>query len=169
MNSYNIEPKFKGNIGMFLVCAELSKRNLIAMPTSRNTKGYDVVVLNPESNKSVGLQVKCTDKKDFPIMNSHWCDYEQQIKGKILCDFIFVDIAAVNVPQYFILSVEEMKDTLTSSIWEYALRYQQKNNLDWAGMLRVEKEQKRKPNLWTLKLSQIDKFKDNWRTIINKL
>jgi len=46
-----IEKEFKGNVGLFLVCAEFSKRNLIAMPTSRNTKGYDVVVLNPKTNK----------------------------------------------------------------------------------------------------------------------
>ena len=46
------ERQFKGNLGMFLVCAELSKHNLIAMPTSRNTKGYDIVVLNPRTNRA---------------------------------------------------------------------------------------------------------------------
>ena len=88
-----IAPQFKGNLGLFLVCAELSKRNLIAMPTARNTKGYDIVVLNPKTKKAVPIQVKCTDKRDFPILNTHWRDYEDRIEDSILCDFVFVDIS----------------------------------------------------------------------------
>lgn len=117
------EPRFKGNVGIFLVCAELSKNNLIAMPTSRNTKGYDIVVLKPETNKSVGLQVKCTDKKDFPVMSSHWKDYKKKIEG-ILCDFVFVDISDSNKPRYFVLSDVEIKNLLKSKTENYLHEYQ---------------------------------------------
>lgn len=92
----DIKPQFKGNLGMFLVCAELSKLNLIAMPTSRNTKGHDIVVLNPQTNKAVGLQVKCTDRKDFPVLTSNWSDYEEKIEEKIMADFVFVDISELD-------------------------------------------------------------------------
>ncbi|MDD4877220.1 MAG: hypothetical protein PHQ86_08875, partial [Dehalococcoidales bacterium] len=106
----DIKPQFKGNIGIFLVCAELSKLNLIAMPTSRNTKGYDILVMNPETNKSVGIQVKCTDRKDFPILSSYWKNYEEEIQRKIICDFVFVDIADLKNPGYYVLSVAEMRE-----------------------------------------------------------
>jgi hypothetical protein len=64
--SQKVAKDFKGNVGIFLVAAKLSAMNIIALTTSRNTKGYDIVVLNPETNKGKGIQVKCTDKKDFP-------------------------------------------------------------------------------------------------------
>jgi len=51
-----IKKEFKGSVGLFLVCAELSKQNLIAMPTSRNTKSYDIIVLNPDTNRSIGYK-----------------------------------------------------------------------------------------------------------------
>ncbi len=59
-------------------------RNLIALPTSRNTKGIDLVILNDESNKSVGLQIKCSDKKEYPVINSYWYDYKEEIRKKII-------------------------------------------------------------------------------------
>ena len=101
-----IKKEFKGNVGLFLVCAELSKLNLIVMPTSRNTKGYDIVVLNPCTNKSVGLQVKCSDRKEFPIFSSHWKNYKEKIDEKILSPFVFVDISEINNPRYYILTRE---------------------------------------------------------------
>jgi len=47
----SIEKQFKGSIGVYLVAAKLSQMNLIALTTARNTKGYDVVVLNSSTNK----------------------------------------------------------------------------------------------------------------------
>jgi hypothetical protein len=99
-----IRREFKGNIGMFLVCAELSKLNLIALPTSRNTKGYDILLMNPDTNKATGVQVKCSDKRDYPVLSSHRGDYDSAIEAKVLCDFVFVDIADLDKPGYFIVS-----------------------------------------------------------------
>ena len=164
-----IKAQFKGNIGMFLVCVELSKHNLIAMPTSRNTKGYDIVVLHPETNITSLIQVKCTDKKDFPVLNSHWKNYITKIEEKILADFVFVDISEPDKPNYFILSQQEMKDTMSAEIQRYLQKYQQKHNLNFKQVLEKEEKEKRKPNLWTLKLSDIEGYKDNWDTITNSL
>jgi len=163
------EPQFKGNLGMFLVCAELSKRNLTAMPTSRNTKGYDIVVLNPETNRALGIQVKCTDKKEFPILSSHWKDYDQKIETKILSDFVFADISDPDKPNYFIVSEREMKDILKSAIKEYSHKYQQKHSLTWEQMLEREERKKRRPNLWVVRLSDIEGYQDKWETITNRL
>jgi len=163
------KPQFKGNLGMFLVCAELSKRNLIAMPTSRNTKGYDIVVLNPETNGALGIQVKCTDKKEFPILTSHWKDYDQKIENTILSDFVFVDMSDPDKPNYFILSKEEMKYILQSIIKGYLHKYQEKHNLTWEQMLEKEERAKRKPDLWIVRKSDVEGYQDKWDTITNRL
>jgi len=76
-----IKKEFIRNVGLYLTCAELSKKELIALPTSRNTKGYDIVVLNPNTNKSLGLQVKCNLNKDFPIFR-YWKDYKKNYLNK---------------------------------------------------------------------------------------
>ena len=154
---------------MFLVCAELSKRNLIAMPTSRNTKGYDIVVLNPETNRALAIQVKCTDKRDFPVLTSHWKDYEQKIENKILSDFVFVDVSDPDKANYFIVSKQEMKDLLKSSINLWAHQYQQRHTLNWEQMLEKEETGGKKPNPWVIKLSDIEEYKDRWDTITNSL
>ena len=164
-----IKTQFKGNLGMFLVCAELSKRNLVAMPTSRNTKGYDVVVLNPETNEAVGIQVKCSDRKEFPVFNTHWNDYQQKTDEKIMSDFVFVDISEPDKPKYFIVGEKEVKRILKSRIEEYLQKYQQKYNLTWEQMLEKEQQEKRKPDLWVIKLTDIERCQDKWETIINRL
>lgn len=165
----DIKPQFKGNIGIFLTCAELSKRNLIAMPTSRNTKGYDVMVMNPETNKAVGIQVKCTDKRDFPILSSYWRDYDEKIEEKIMSNCIFVDISDLSKPNYFIVAHEELKNLLKSLFQKYARDFGKRHGLSWQDILAREKSEKRKPNLWAIKLSDIAAYKDRWETITNKL
>ena len=160
----DIKREFKGNLGMFLVCAELSKRNLIAMPTSRNTKGYDIVVLNPETNTAAAIQVKCTDRKDFPILSSHWRDYEE----KIVADFVLVDISDSDKAKYFIVSDKDLKGILRSSIKKYASDYGKKHNQSWERMLDSEKTERRKPNLWAIKLSDIEAYEGKWGTITNR-
>ena len=166
-----IKPQFKGNLGMFLVCAELSKHNLIAMPTSRNTKGYDIVVLNPETNAGAAIQIKCTDQpqKGFPIMTAHWRDYEKKIDEHIMSDFVFVDISDLNKPNYFILSKEEFKRVFKSAVDQYGRKYQQGHGLTWEQMLEKEENEKRKPHLWAVELSDIEAYKDRWETITDKL
>lgn len=164
-----IESQFKGNIGMFLVCAELSKRNLIAMPTSRNTKGYDIVVLDPKTNVAVGIQVKCTDRKEFPVLSTYWRDYEEKITEKIVSDFVFVDISDLDKPNYFIVADTELKDLLKSSIKKYASDYEGRHSLSWESMLDKEMTEKLKPNLWVVSLKHIEAYKDRWETITNTL
>jgi len=165
----NIKREFKGNLGMFLVCVELSKLNLIALPTTRNTKGYDIIVMNPDTNKATGIQVKCTDKRDFPVISTYWSDYESVLEEKILSDFVFVDIFDKDKPDYFILSDKELKEILRLSIKGYAEKYCAKNKITWEGALEKEMVEKRKPNLWALGLEQLKDYRDHWETITERL
>jgi len=47
-----------GIAGVHFVVADLSRRGMVALPTVRNTAGYDIVVLNPEGTKHATIQVK---------------------------------------------------------------------------------------------------------------
>lgn len=162
-------PQFKGNLGMFLVCAELSKRNLIAMPTSRNTRGYDIVVLNPGTNAALGIQVKCSDRKEFPVLSSHWKDYKERIDQKVTSPFVFVDISDLQRPKYFVVSEEDLKSSLQSSIAGYVGAYGQKHGLTLEAMLEMERAGKRKPDLWVVRLSDIEEYESRWETLTNRL
>lgn len=165
----SIKPQFKGNIGMFLVCAELSKRNLIAMPTSRNTKGYDIVILHPDTRKASPIQVKCTDKKDFPILSSHWHNHVEKINEHVISDFVFVDISELDRPRFFVVSDKDLKAILTSSIKKCINEFGERHQQSWQDMLEREHKEGRKPNLWALKLRDIEAYENRWETIIDRL
>ena len=68
-----------GNIGLFHVCYELSRRGFNVVPTSRNTKAVDIIVASADFKKHATVQVKATTinigvyigtKKKFPDLNS---------------------------------------------------------------------------------------------------
>jgi len=54
-----------GATGVYYVASELSRRGLIALPTIRNTKGYDIIVANMagtgHANIDVKASLKCVD------------------------------------------------------------------------------------------------------------
>ena len=58
-----------GIAGVHYVVSELSRRGLIALPTIKNTKAYDIVALNEEGTRHANIQVKASSKKAsfFPM------------------------------------------------------------------------------------------------------
>jgi Holliday junction resolvase-like predicted endonuclease len=55
--SKGLSNKLAGQVGEFLVCAELGRRGLIATPFSGNVPEYDLIVAD-ESLKTLPVQVK---------------------------------------------------------------------------------------------------------------
>ena len=47
-----------GNVGLYYVCYELSKRRWNVLPTSRNARGVDVVIYNQTATQTHTIQVK---------------------------------------------------------------------------------------------------------------
>ena len=47
-----------GNAGEYYVCAELCKRNILALITPKNNPLFDIVASDPEGKRSVHIQVK---------------------------------------------------------------------------------------------------------------
>jgi len=148
---------------MFLVAAKLSQMNLIALITSRNTKGYDIVVLDPLTNRGKGIQVKCTDRKEFPVMQSFLKDYEQEIQKKIMSDFVLVDISKPDKPRFFIVPLEEMKIVVKKNIeqWMY-------NSPHRKSIVEMKKNEEKKQQ-WVLDLDDIEKYENNWKSLIDSI
>lgn len=51
-----------GIAGEYLVAAELSRRGFVASVTLRNTRGIDMLASNRDATKSVGIQVKTSQR-----------------------------------------------------------------------------------------------------------
>lgn len=54
--------ELKGICGEYYVAAELSKRDIIATLTLKNTRGVDILASNLNSTRTVAVQVKSTHK-----------------------------------------------------------------------------------------------------------
>ena len=61
-----------GMLGVYLVAAELSRRGLIASPTSRSARGADILVTDQNCKHAFSLQVKTNGKNaSFWLLNAH--------------------------------------------------------------------------------------------------
>ena len=67
--------KLTGQIGEFLVCAELGKRELIATPFSGNVPTFDLIVAD-EQCRCLPIQVKCSNSDNWPAPAYRWMDIE---------------------------------------------------------------------------------------------
>ncbi len=161
-----LKKEYKGQLGLYLVCVELSKRNMTALPTSRNLSGYDVIVFDKTTGRSKGLQVKCSDKGDFPILSSHFADYVKKIVEKVVCDFIFVDISDMDKPTFCLVSRDALRQVLTDDtgryLNEYSIRHQQPES-----ETRRDKELGKKANVWAVRLKSLQDASDlDWENLL---
>lgn len=53
-----------GNAGEYFVCAELSRRNILALVTSKSNPNWDIIATNETNDRTVYIQVK-TISKDY--------------------------------------------------------------------------------------------------------
>jgi len=89
-----------GIAGVHYVAAELSRRGLIALPTIRNTAGYDIIVATPDGTRHANIQVKtsqnrvnfwpmppservCSKPKDYYVL-VRWVPKEKKFEGFML-------------------------------------------------------------------------------------
>jgi hypothetical protein len=52
-----------GSTGMYYICYQLARRGWNVMPTSRNSKGIDILVYSQDAKRKYGIQVKSLSKK----------------------------------------------------------------------------------------------------------
>ena len=63
MTNKTVPSDLVGIAGVHYVAAELSRRGLVALPTVRNTAGYDIIVATVDGTKHANIQVKTSQKR----------------------------------------------------------------------------------------------------------
>ncbi len=61
-----------GIAGVHYVASELSRRGLVALPTTRNVSAYDIIAVTQDGKKHANIQVKASSKRVtfFPMPSS---------------------------------------------------------------------------------------------------
>lgn len=89
-----------GNIGLFYICYELSKRGWNCLPTTRNAKGVDVVVYSQDGRKKYTIQAKSLSGKNPVPFGSN---------PNLLADFVIICRNVFDQPEIFIMKSREVK------------------------------------------------------------
>ncbi|PMQ01209.1 MAG: hypothetical protein CBR30_06825 [Dictyoglomus sp. NZ13-RE01] len=92
-----------GNIGLFYVCYELSKRGWNCLPTTRNAKGVDIVIYSQDAQKKLTIQVKAlTQRSAVPFgSNPH-----------LIADLLIIVRNVFDSPIVYIMKIDEVRERL---------------------------------------------------------
>src|SRR5262245_3256398 len=88
-----------GIAGEYLVAAELSRRGYVASVTLRNTRGIDILASNADATKSVGIQVKATQRSQPRWMMSSKA--EKDTAENLF--YVFVCLPPGSTPTFYIV------------------------------------------------------------------
>ncbi len=97
-----LEPRMVGNVGLFYACYHLSLLGWNVMPTTRNSRGIDVMIYSGDGKRFHGIQVKTLSKRT-PVPLGKSID-------AIVGDFMVIvtDATSAN-PGVFVLLPKEVK------------------------------------------------------------
>lgn len=102
-----------GNAGEFFVAAELERRGLSASVLMKNTKDFDILSINRETNKQYAIQVKTTTKNGWILSEKN----ENIMEDNIF--YVFVKIKDLEQPEYHIVPSEVVSKKLRESHQEW--------------------------------------------------
>ncbi|MEO0266025.1 MAG: hypothetical protein ABIM43_05390 [candidate division WOR-3 bacterium] len=107
-----INKQLVGNIGLFYVCYELSKKGWNCLPTTRNAKGVDIVIYGQDGKKRYTIEVKSLSGRNAVPFGS---------KPTFMSDFVVICRKVFSNPEVFILTSEEVKQRLNENKGSYWL------------------------------------------------
>jgi hypothetical protein len=149
MSKGNLNKHLIGLTGEYFVAGMMSLKGWVASLTLKNYPSVDIFGLNPETNKTVNIQVKSTkDKKDYQIGLKR--SQRNLIHEKITCPFVFVHIDKLDNIRYFILTKKELTDLVELRDDEYYNRPRKAPLKDYP---------------ISVKVVDLEKFEDNWKSI----
>jgi hypothetical protein len=97
-----------GNIGLYYVCYELSKRGWNVLPTSRNARGIDIIIYNQIITKTHSIQVKALSKKAPVPLGSNL--------ENLIAEFIIICRNVSENPELFVAKVSEIRDLIHKGV-----------------------------------------------------
>ena len=103
-----------GNIGLFYVCYELSKRGWNCLPTTRNAKGVDLIIYSQDAKKHYTIQVKSLSKRNPIPFGS---------KPQLIADFVILVRNVFDTPEVYLMKPEEIKERLNKEVKNGRISY----------------------------------------------
>ena len=161
--------KLAGQIGEYLVCAELGRRGLIATPFSGNVPSFDVLAAD-EQCRAVPIQVKASRGDSWPSDARSWMNLEldshtgvQHYNGLATItnpDLIYVCVVIAKPGEqdrFFILTKADIQHVCVKVYSEW-----------------MEPKGWKRPRTITsfdcrYNISNIAEFEDNWQLIVQRL
>ena len=109
MNTLKKNNQVTGNMGLYYVCYELSKRGWNVLPTARNAKGIDIIAYSENAEKKITIQVKSLSKKN-PV------PFGSKMENKLIADFVII-CSELDKPQpkIYVATSNEIKDKVHAS------------------------------------------------------
>ncbi|TSA88039.1 hypothetical protein FNU79_02080 [Deinococcus detaillensis] len=169
--------KLTGQIGEFLVCAEMGRQlDLVAAPFAGNVPAFDLLVAD-EQCRSVAIQVKAARGTQWPSRADSWLkltvvDGDQIDGGDQEIDhpnliYVFVAIAPRGAAQqsdnlrdrFFILTKRDVQGILTAAY----RKYMKERKIPW--------HRPHNPASFDARIdaSQMTNFEDNWELVRHQL
>lgn len=163
--------KLAGQIGEYLVCAELGKRGYIATSFTGNVPEFDLIVANDEL-KTIPVQVKTSRCDNWPTSANLWINIEidetnkkQLDHGDTMIanpDLIYVCVAlaepdANGRDRFFILSKKDLQTICSNNYRSWM------NTIDW----KRPKNYKSLDNRYSV--DDLLPHENNWRLIEDKI
>lgn len=161
--------KLAGQIGEYLVCAELGRRGLIATPFSGNVPTFDVLATD-EQCRTVPIQVKASRSDNWPSDARTWMKLELDPKTGIQHyygpaeisnpDLIYVCVAIATVGEkdrFFILTRGELQQVCIAGYTRFMERQ------GWRRPRNAASYDNR------YGIQSIQRYEDNWQLITDRL
>ena len=138
-----------GLAGEYMVAARMNLRGWVANLTLKNYPGVDIFGFNPQTGKSVGIQVKsCWDTSFFvSVKHSERGIMDKKIQGP----YVFVHMESVDEASFYILSKSEFIDIV--------------NTTDDAYFFKPRTKPIKPDYPIALSLKDLKPFKDNWDSL----
>lgn len=140
-----------GLAGEYFVAGMLNMKGYVASLTLKNYPSVDIFALNPNTGKTINLQVKTTNKvkADYHVGLTH--DKIDRIHDKIKSNFVFVHLLPDENVDYYIVPRNDLINIIKQTDDDY---------------FNMPRTKPIKPNYpITLKLKHIIQYKDKWNNI----
>ena len=166
-----LSTKLAGQVGEFLVCAELGKRELIATSFTGNVPEFDLLVAD-EHLKTVPIQVKTSRTDNWPTRANLWIDIKIDHDKKIQIDhgnakipnpnLIYICVSLANLEsdakdRFFILQKSDLQTICSANYREWM------EGMAWKRPKNYESLDNR------FYLDNLKPFEDNWQLVFEQL
>ena len=131
MENKTLDRQIIGNIGLYYVCYELSKRNWNVLLTSRNAKGIDILIYDQSGKNTHTIQVKALSTRSAIA-------FGKNLDNSLLAEYLVICRNVLSAkPEIFIERMDQVREAIhlenDGTFW---LEYKKYENFssDWGSI-----------------------------------